>query len=272
MGFFDNLIKNAVAEGLDRGLRDVARSAVEKVVNPVADTIADKTSEAITKAAEPVVDKAAETGKAASDSVDDVIGMLTKMAAEEKAEKAKKQANFKPHFYLEEADRSREADFLALMEKYKGFELSVGYRDWVDHTYGGKKDKVWYVISYKSKAAYYEGVRDEAGNWTDKYYTCNKGEIVEETPAESGITIGLVCAAMYKGQEKLDGRGAQEIEVGDLKCSHYCFGFGTLAFKVADDYGVTIEYNDIENEDDGFRLRELYKGSSVMLPGKIIEP
>ena len=47
---------------------------------------------------------------------------------------------------------------------------------------------------------------------------------------------------------------------------HYTYGFGDRGLDVSVQYGVTIAYSDIRDEDAGFHLRYLYTGDDVDLP------
>ena len=51
-------------------------------------------------------------------------------------------------------------------------------------------------------------------------------------------------------------------------CNHYTFGFGEKAVKVSKKYGVTVDFNDINNNDAAYHLRDIITGPKVEKPSE----
>lgn len=66
MSFLKNIVKNAVADGVGKGIRDAVGGAVEKAVNPVAEKWANKTAEDLDRAAGTAETDVKETNNAFS--------------------------------------------------------------------------------------------------------------------------------------------------------------------------------------------------------------
>lgn len=61
------------------------------------------------------------------------------------------------NYSQEERYIRREEDVLNLIEKNRGFEITLGFINDVDHFIGGTKDMVWYYIGKGSKAEFWLG-------------------------------------------------------------------------------------------------------------------
>ena len=155
--------------------------------------------------------------------------------------------------------------FMNLVNENGGFEFVIGYKDFVDHSIGGQGNKYWYLIDYNGKKQEYYVGTYENGLWTDKFYT-KKGSKLESKSVESGTTINKIVERAYFYQERTAGRKPQETEMGGFKCNHYCFGFGDKAVQVVQDYGVTVGFNDIKDNDGAYRLRDISTGKQVDPP------
>ena len=49
-------------------------------------------------------------------------------------------------------------------------------------------------------------------------------------------------------------------------CNHYVFGFGDKAVETLKDFGVTVSFNDIKDNDSAYTLREVLLGKDVDKP------
>ena len=66
-----------------------------------------------------------------------------------------------------------EADFLALIEGNHGIQVTLGFRDDVDHFIGGIAGKYWYFVKKKSTEDYYVCTQN-GGSTTDVHFTRKK--------------------------------------------------------------------------------------------------
>ena len=158
-----------------------------------------------------------------------------------------------------------EESFMKLVEENNGFEFVIGFKDFVDHRIGGQDNKYWYYIDYNGKRAEYYVGTYENGLWKDKFYK-EKGNKLESNTIESGTTIKKIIERAYFYQDKTIGRKPQEIEKHGFKCNHYMFGFGDKAVEVLKDYGITVDFNDIKDNDGAYHLRDVFIGSDVEKP------
>lgn len=160
----------------------------------------------------------------------------------------------------------KETDFLKLIEETHGIQVTLGFRDDVDHFIGGKGSKLWYFVKKKSTEDYYVCTRS-GGSTTDVHFT-RKRKILSSEPAPSGKTMELILSELAVGQEEIElsGRKPTAVKVYEHPCSHYSFSFGERAYKISDEYGFTVEYSNLNDEPAGFRLRDISTGGKVMPP------
>ena len=159
-----------------------------------------------------------------------------------------------------------EESFMNLIKENKGFEFTIGFKDNVDHSIGGINNKYWYLINYGKKQEYYIGTY-ENGSWTDKFYT-KKGSKLESKTVENGITIKKIVERAYFYQEKTINKKPIEVDYHGYICNHYTFGFGEKAVKVSKEYGITVDFNDINNNDAAYHLRDIITGPKVEKPSE----
>ena len=160
-----------------------------------------------------------------------------------------------------------EESFMNLVNENDGFEFVIGYKDFVDHYIGGKDNKYWYLINYDNKKQEYYMGTYENGSWTDKFYT-KKGNKLEVEDVESGTTIKMIVDKSYFYQDKIANKKPQEIDYHGYMCNHYMFGFGEKAVKVVSGYGITVEFNDINDNDSAYSLRDIHLGKDVEKPNE----
>lgn len=156
-----------------------------------------------------------------------------------------------------------EEEFMKLVQQYQGFEIVHAYRDDIDHYLGGKNDHYWYVIMTKNKikeayAAFYKD-----GVWKDQYIT-GEGSKKKVKEAESGITIKKIAEEAYKAQDEkwVKDKNGTLIEDEHPRI-HYVKGFGDKALDVSKQYGVSIAFNDLDDNAVAFHERYLNVGNEV---------
>ena len=155
--------------------------------------------------------------------------------------------------------------FMNLVKENNGFEFVIGYKDFVDHHIGGQENKCWYLIDYNGKKQEYYVGTYENNLWSDKFYI-KKGSKFESKTVDSGTTIKMITNRAYFYQEKTIGRKPKEVEKHGYICNHYMFGFGDKAVEIIKEYGITVEYNDISDNDSAYHLREISLGKDVEKP------
>ena len=155
--------------------------------------------------------------------------------------------------------------FMNLVSENDGFEFVIGYKNFIDHRIGGQKNKYWYFIDYDGKKQEYYIGTYENGSWTDKFYT-KKGNKLESKTIDSKTTINKIIERAYFYQDKLVGKKPTEIEKKGYICNHYMFGFGDKAVETLKDYGITVEFNDINDNDSAYNLRDVLLGTDVDKP------
>ena len=155
--------------------------------------------------------------------------------------------------------------FMNLVKENDGFEFVIGFRDFVDHRIGGQDNKYWYYIDYNGKKAeYYVGTYED-GLWKDVFYK-KKGNKFESKTVDSETTIKMIVDRAYFYQDKIAGKKPQEVEKHGFMCNHYMFGFGDKAVEIVKDYGVTVDFNDISDNDSAYHLRDILLGKDVEKP------
>lgn len=161
-----------------------------------------------------------------------------------------------------------EKSFLELIREKHGFEVTLGFRDDVDHFIGGTGNKVWYFVKKGPKEDYYVCTAGDGGQ-EDIHYT-RKKKILTSEPAPEGKTMELILSELAKGQKEIEesGRKPVKVTVYEHPCSHYSFSFGERAYKISDEFGITVEYSNISDEPAGFRLRNIETGKAVEAPSE----
>ena len=159
--------------------------------------------------------------------------------------------------------------FMNLVKEHDGFEMVIGFKDWVDHYIGGTGNKYWYLImDEKKNSEYYIGTYED-GNWTDVFYKAKSNKVLSKETVEPGTTIKMITDRVYLYKDKSDVRKPQTvIEKEEDNYKHYVFGFGEKAWEVSEKYGVTTMFNDINHEELSFRLRDISLGKDVDKPSE----
>lgn len=156
--------------------------------------------------------------------------------------------------------------FLKLVRDNDGFEICLGFRNDVDHFIGGTGNYVWYDVQKGSKSDCYIGSLNSDGSWTDRHLV--KTKVLKETSAPAGTTIKMILDRLYFKQDEIEasGRKPTEVELGGHKVFHYVYSFGARAYEILEEYGVDASYSNIDDEEAGFRMRNLYLGEDVKVP------
>lgn len=159
-----------------------------------------------------------------------------------------------------------EGKFLDLIKETGGFEVVLGFRDNVDHFIGGSGDKYWYFIKKGTKEEFYLCTR-QGETQTDVHYIQTKKKQSSE-PVPSGETMKRILSELAVGQMEIekDGRKPTKTALYGHPCSHYSFSFGERAYKISDEFGITVEYSNINDEASGFRLRNIGTGEEIQAP------
>ncbi len=163
-------------------------------------------------------------------------------------------------------DAMSEERFMKLVEEHDGFEFYQAYRNDVDHILGGKDGVYWYSIMKKGKVTESCIGKYRDGAWED---VCIKGSGASRktTAMPPGSTISRIAGQAYlmQGETWVTRRTPKPIEDAHPHY-HYVYGFGDKALDVSVEYGVTIAFSDLKDEDAGFHLRYLYTGDDVEQP------
>ena len=156
-----------------------------------------------------------------------------------------------------------EEEFMKLVQQYQGFEIVHAYRDDVDHYLGGKNDHYWYVIMKNGKIRESYAAFFKDGIWKDQYIT-GEGSKRKVKEADSGITIKKIAAEAYLAQDEnwvKDKKGTLIEE--EQPRIHYVKGFGDKALDVSKQYGVSIAFNDLDDNAGAFHVRFINTGDEV---------
>lgn len=161
-----------------------------------------------------------------------------------------------------------EKGFLDLVRDNGGIEITLGFRGNEDHFIGGTGDRYWYFVKKGAKEDYYVCCAADSGA-AETHYT-RKRKVLRSEPAPAGKTMELILSELAAGQKEIeeDGRAPVNVEAFGRPCSHYSFAFGERAYKISDEYGVTVERSELDDESAGFRLRNIVTGEDVAAPAE----
>lgn len=160
-----------------------------------------------------------------------------------------------------------EKSFLKLVSEYNGFEFVLGFREDEDHFIGGTGNTVWYHIQ-KGNSVDCMLAEKKGEVWTDVHIVKNGKKEAKKEAAESGSTLERIQQRAFFKQEEIeqDGRKPVITEISGYRNRHYAFSFGARAYDILDEYGITVGYSNIDDEQAGYRLRNLHQGDSVTIP------
>ena len=95
-------------------------------------------------------------------------------------------------------------------------------------------------------------------------YIIGEGSKRKVKEADSGITIKKIAAEAYLAQDEnwvKDKKGTLIEE--EQPCIHYVKGFGDKALDVSKQYGVSIAFNDLDDNAGAFHVRFISTGDEV---------
>ena len=155
--------------------------------------------------------------------------------------------------------------FLALIKKYGGIVITLGFRDDEDHFLGGVGSTVWYyTVKGRAEECYIGELQGD--KWTDRHIL--KKKTVKDEPATPGTAIEMIRERAFFKQAEIasSGRKPVPVQICGNSCSHYVFSFGARAYDISDEFGVTVCYSNIDDEKAGWRLRQISIGSDLRPP------
>lgn len=155
------------------------------------------------------------------------------------------------------------AAFMALVEKYNGFEVTQSWGDGQTIIVGGKGNVYWSkTIKNVGTITLLVG-KYENGAWSDTAY--NIADEVITGPITPEMTITLASAEAYASQiyaEAIAG-DPTDSEVIGLACRKYPVLFGLAELEIFKEYGVTACYTIKDNAEESFKITAVKTGSDV---------
>lgn len=155
--------------------------------------------------------------------------------------------------------------FYDLVQKYKGFEMVLGFRDDEDHFIGGTGDKCWYCIK---KGRSFEAFVGSMTGGEQDVHIIKKGSKESSEKTGAGTALQMVLERAYLGQAEIaeKNKKGQSVTKDGIPCLHYMFGFGDRAYDISEEYGVTTAFSDIHDVPAGYHLRSIETGKKVKPP------
>ena len=202
MGFLKNIIKNAVDDGISKGIRDAVSSAAEKIVAPAAESYANKVADSFNEATQ-AIDSASATGekeeKSGASSLEQSLNRLSQ-AVEKYAETMEKAAGG-----LKEWN-----------EKLPGFPVwCFGGKDFsIDENYTSDEGTTYYIFSavgatYEDMEAYVKVLK--ANGFVQRYdgsdsvlYKDLGGEYLVFSSVEAFNDLDVMTVGMHRTKNKDD--------------------------------------------------------------------
>ncbi|MCQ2401420.1 MAG: hypothetical protein MJ059_05795 [Lachnospiraceae bacterium] len=73
---------------------------------------------------------------------------------------------------------------------------------------------------------------------------------------------------LYFKQDEIAASGRKPVttELCGHKVLHYVYSFGSRAYEILEEYGVNAYYSNVDDEEAGYRMRDLYLGKIVEVP------
>lgn len=172
-------------------------------------------------------------------------------------------------FSFPETETSNSADierFTELINKYGGFEMVLGFRDWEDHYIGGKGNTFWYYITDSKKIECYITTLKN-GKWHDEFFS-KKGRHETHLEITSGTTAVMIAERAFFGQERIKPDTGKGVPVtgSSCSCTRYNYSFGAVSYDISDEYGVTIRFSDCDKPEKGYMLRNINTDNNVKIP------
>ena len=202
MSFLKNLIRNAVSDGISKGIRDAVSSAAEKIVAPKAEEYANKVADSLDEASQSMDNAAAKTEETAKDSVSSL-----EEAAKRLSESAEKYAKAME----EKTDWMKEWN-----EKLPGFPMwCFGGKEFsINENYTSDEGTTYYYFdavgaTYEDMCAYINVLK--ADGFVQKYkdsdsvlYKDLGGEYLVFCTVEAFNDLNVMSVGMYRTKNKED--------------------------------------------------------------------
>ena len=202
MGFLKNIIKNAVDDGISKGIRDAVSSAAEKIVAPKAEAYANKVADSLDEATQAIDAASAANEKEEKHGFSSLEQSLDRLsqAAEKYAETMEKAAGG-----LKEWN-----------EKLPGFPVwCFGGKDFsIDENYTSDEGTTYYIFSavgatYEDMEAYVKVLK--ADGFVQKYKDSDQvlykdlgGEYLVFSSVEAFNDLDVMCVGMHRTKNKDD--------------------------------------------------------------------
>ena len=202
MGFLKNIIKNAVDDGISKGIRDAVSSAAEKIVAPKVEEYANKVADSFDEATQ-AIDSASVAGKTEekqeTSSLEQSLEKLSQ-SAEKYAETMEKAAGGLKDWN----------------EKLPGFPMwCFGGKDFsIDENYTSDEGTTYYIFSavgatYEDMEAYVKVLK--ADGFVQKYKDSDQvlykdlgGEYLVLSSVEAFNDLDVMCVGMHRTKNKDD--------------------------------------------------------------------
>ena len=202
MGFLKNIIKNAVDDGISKGIRDAVSSAAEKIVAPKAEAYANKVADSLDEATQAIDAASAANEKEEKHGLSSLEQALDRLSqsAEKYAETMEKAAGG-----LKEWN-----------EKLPGFPVwCFGGKDFsIDENYTSDEGTTYYIFSavgatYEDMEAYVKVLK--ADGFVQKYKDSDQvlykdlgGEYLVFSSVEAFNDLDVMCVGMHRTKNKDD--------------------------------------------------------------------
>lgn len=202
MGFLKNIIKNAVDDGISKGIRDAVSSAAEKIVAPKAEAYANKVADSLDEATQAIDAASAANEKEEKHGLSSLEQAFDRLSqsAEKYAETMEKAAGG-----LKEWN-----------EKLPGFPVwCFGGKDFsIDENYTSDEGTTYYIFSavgatYEDMEAYVKVLK--ADGFVQKYKDSDQvlykdlgGEYLVFSSVEAFNDLDVMCVGMHRTKNKDD--------------------------------------------------------------------
>lgn len=152
--------------------------------------------------------------------------------------------------------------FADLVQKYKGFEMVLGFSGDEDHYIGGTGSKCWYYIK---KGRSFEAYVGSLNGGEQDCHIKKKGSKESRENISPGTAMRMILDRAFLGQAEIaeKNKKGQSVTKDGIPCLHYMFGFGDRAYAISEEYGVTTAFSDIHDVAAGYHLRSIETGKKV---------
>lgn len=154
--------------------------------------------------------------------------------------------------------------FISLVEKYDGFEIAYS-RTWDREVYAGGKDGAYWLMEKMEDGSIYTHYAEGSGTDFAEYLYYTGDGVTNQIAYDINTLTAITENFVYYGQDVItdNPRVPMDVENEGISCSRYEYNFGEYAYDIAKEYGVTVRYSNINDEDGGFTLEYIHTGSDV---------